>query len=82
MSSIPGQPLRTGGGWRRRNFLFYFRREIINDPVIDLFRSVMLPKLIEHFQPEDKILYGSRVQETAHDESDLDVILVSESFIV
>ena len=50
------------------------------DPVIDLFRSEILPRLIEFFQPEDVILFGSRVQGTAHDESDLDVIVVSESF--
>ena len=52
----------------------------MNDPVIDVFRSEILPKLIELFQPEDVILFGSRVQGTAHDESDLDVIVVSESF--
>lgn len=52
----------------------------MNDPVIDVFRSEILPKLIEIFQPEDVILFGSRVQGTAHDESDLEVIVVSESF--
>lgn len=52
----------------------------MNDPVIDLFRSEILPKLIELFAPEDVVLFGSRVQGTAHDESDLDVILVSGLF--
>ena len=52
----------------------------MNDPIIEIFRSEILPKLIELFQPEDVILFGSRVQGTAHDESDLDVILVSETF--
>ena len=52
----------------------------MNDPIIDIFRSEILPKLIELFQPEDVILFGSRVQGTAHDESDLDVIEVAESF--
>ncbi len=52
----------------------------MNDPIIAVFRSEILPKLIEFFQPEDVILFGSRVQGIAHDESDLDVILVSESF--
>ena len=53
----------------------------MNDLVIDLFRLVILPKLIKHFQPEDVIMFGSQVKETAHDESDLDVILLSESFV-
>lgn len=52
----------------------------MNDPVIDVFRSEILPKLIDLFQPEDVILFGSRVQGIAHDESDLDVIVVSEFF--
>lgn len=52
----------------------------MNDPVIDVFRSEILPKLIDLFHPEDVILFGSRVQGTAHDESDLDVIVVAESF--
>ena len=52
----------------------------MNDPIIDVFRSEILPKLIELLQPEDVILFGSRIQGTAHYESDLDVIVVSESF--
>ena len=52
----------------------------MNDPIIGVFRSEILPKLREFFQPEHVILFGSRVEGTAHDESDLDVIVVSESF--
>ncbi|MDD1727575.1 MAG: nucleotidyltransferase domain-containing protein [Methanospirillum sp.] len=52
----------------------------MNDPVIDGFRLEILPKLIDLFQPEDVILFGSRVQGTPHDDSDLDVIVVSEYF--
>jgi predicted nucleotidyltransferase len=52
----------------------------MNDQVIEVFRSDILPKLIEYFRPEGIILFGSRVQGTAHDESDLDVIVVSPFF--
>jgi len=52
----------------------------MNDPIINGFQSEILPLLIDLFQPEDVILFGSRVQGTAHEESDLDVIVVSEFF--
>jgi len=57
----------------------------MNDPVIEVFRSEILPKIIDFkiidfFHPDDVILFGSRVQGTASDESDLDVILISETF--
>ncbi len=52
----------------------------MNDPVIEVFRLEILPRLIDLFQPEDVILFGSRVQGTARDDSDLDVIVVSECF--
>ncbi|MBN1165911.1 MAG: HEPN domain-containing protein [Methanospirillaceae archaeon] len=63
-------------------FTAYTQRGIIykKDPVIDVFRSEILPKLITFFHPEEVILFGSRIVGTAHDESDLDVILVSASF--
>jgi len=34
----------------------------MNDPVIDVFRTEILIKLIEFFQPEDGILFGSQVR--------------------
>lgn len=52
----------------------------MNDLLIDEFRSEILPKLVELFQPEEVILFGSRVQGTADEESDPDVKVVSESF--
>ena len=52
----------------------------MSDPIIEIFRSEILPILIELFQPEDVILFGSRVVGSAHEESDLDVILVSKIF--
>jgi uncharacterized protein len=52
----------------------------MNDPIIAVFRSDILPLLIENFRPVDVILFGSRILGNAHDQSDLDVILVSELF--
>ncbi|QXO94621.1 nucleotidyltransferase domain-containing protein [Methanospirillum purgamenti] len=52
----------------------------MNDPVVEVFRSEIIPKLIEYFIPEEIILFGSRVAGNAHEESDLDVIIVSEIF--
>ena len=52
----------------------------MNDPIIGVFLSEILPKLNELFHPKEVVLFGSRVVGNAHDESDLDVILVSESF--
>lgn len=53
----------------------------MTDPIIAYFRSEVLTKLIEIFKPEGVILFGSRVQGTARDESDLDVIVISDAFI-
>jgi len=52
----------------------------MNDPIIAVFKSEILPKLVEYFKPADVVLFGSRIQGTAHEESDLDVILVSDFF--
>ncbi len=40
----------------------------MNDPVIKVFRSEILTKIIEFIQPDGIILFGSRVQGNAHDE--------------
>ena len=52
----------------------------MNDPIIIFFMSDILPKLIEIFNPEEIILFGSRIRGDAHEESDLDVILISHIF--
>lgn len=52
----------------------------MNDPIIAVFLSDILPLLSEYFRPVDVILFGSRVLGNAHEESDLDVILVSDFF--
>lgn len=52
----------------------------MNDQIIEAFKAEILPKLIEVFHPEEIILFGSRVLGCAHEESDLDVIVISSVF--
>ena len=50
------------------------------DHWIEKFREEALPKLIEEFEPESVIVFGSRIRGTAKDDSDIDVIVVSPYF--
>lgn len=52
----------------------------MNDPVINAFKKQILPKLVELYHPYEVVLFGSRVVGNAHEESDLDVIIISEKF--
>ncbi|MBU7009951.1 MAG: nucleotidyltransferase domain-containing protein [Theionarchaea archaeon] len=52
----------------------------MSDFWINKFKEEALPKIIEEFHPEKVILFGSRVKGEAEEESDLDVILVAETF--
>lgn len=52
----------------------------MEDPVIESFKGEIFPRLTELFTPPLVILFGSRMSGSAHEESDLDVILVSERF--
>jgi predicted nucleotidyltransferase len=45
------------------------------------FKSDVLPKIIESFRPKRVILFGSRIKSTAYEDSDIDVIVVSDAFI-
>jgi len=51
-----------------------------HDPWIRRFRREALPKIQAEFRPERIILFGSRVRGTAHEDSDIDVIIVSTFF--
>lgn len=50
------------------------------DPEVRQFRERMLPIIVEQFNPERVLLFGSRARGDALRESDLDVIIVSASF--
>ena len=41
----------------------------------------MVPRLIQEFHAEKIILFGSRIKGEANDNSDIDVIIVSKTFI-
>lgn len=47
---------------------------------IERFEREILPILISEFKPEMVIIFGSRIKGTADDESDIDIIIISEYF--
>ena len=50
------------------------------DERLERFRAELLPRLVERFRPERVIAFGSRVRGDALASSDLDLIVVAESF--
>ena len=52
----------------------------MNDLWLDKFKQGVVPKLIREFEPEKILLFGSRVKGNAHQDSDIDVIIVSKVF--
>ena len=51
-----------------------------NDKWLKKFEKEVLPKIKSHYNPSKIILFGSRVNGTSTEESDIDVIIVSEKF--
>jgi predicted nucleotidyltransferase len=50
------------------------------DKRIEAFKALYLPKLIEIYRPARVFVFGSRAQGNPLKESDLDLLVVSESF--
>lgn len=50
------------------------------DKRIEAFKALYLPKLIEIYRPARVLVFGSRAQGNPLKESDLDFLVVSESF--
>ncbi len=50
------------------------------DKRIEAFKASYLSKLIDSYRPIHVLLFGSRVQGTPLEESDLDLLVVSKSF--
>ncbi|NHI94994.1 MAG: nucleotidyltransferase domain-containing protein [Candidatus Lokiarchaeota archaeon] len=50
------------------------------DRWITSFKVTALPKLLETFKPVKILLFGSRAKGTATEDSDLDIIIVSDFF--
>jgi predicted nucleotidyltransferase len=52
----------------------------VMDPVVRQFRDEALPVIRKIFHPEKVLVFGSRAKGAGHDESDLDIIVVSDAF--
>lgn len=52
----------------------------MNDMWFEEFKQGVFPKLIQEFEPEKILLFGSRIKGEANEESDIDVIIVSSVF--
>ena len=50
------------------------------DEKVARFKEEIMPKLIEQFQPQQVILFGSRATNSALKDSDLDLIVISDKF--
>jgi len=53
---------------------------MINDQWIEKFQREALPRIIKNLKPEKILLFGSRVTGNATQDSDLDIILISDVF--
>jgi len=47
---------------------------------LEKFRKEALPLIIQHFHPDRVLVFGSRARGTAHEESDIDIIIIAEQF--
>ncbi len=52
----------------------------VNDPWIERFQQEAMPIVLRECHPEKVILFGSRANGNATEDSDLDVIVVAEMF--
>lgn len=52
----------------------------MKDIWLQRFKEKVLPVLVSEFTPETVILFGSRLTGNAHEGSDIDVVITSESF--
>ncbi|WXG42308.1 MAG: nucleotidyltransferase domain-containing protein [Candidatus Freyarchaeum deiterrae] len=53
---------------------------MVNDIWIEKFQKEALPRIVQDIKPERVLFFGSRVTGNAKEESDLDVIIISEAF--
>jgi predicted nucleotidyltransferase len=51
-----------------------------SDTWLQRFKKEVVPLLVREFQPEDVIVFGSQVTGNAHKDSDIDVVIIAESF--
>lgn len=53
---------------------------MMNDPWINRFNKDVLPLIVTEFKPVKVMFFGSRVTGGASEDSDIDVIVISEAF--
>lgn len=53
----------------------------MNDMWLEKFKQGVVPKLMEEFEPKKILLFGSRIKGEASEDSDIDVIIVSNVFV-
>jgi predicted nucleotidyltransferase len=52
----------------------------MSDKWLERFKREAVPRISKEFKPQKIIIFGSRVRGTAREDSDIDVILVSDYF--
>ncbi len=52
----------------------------MSDVWLDRFQKEALPRIVREFKPVKVIFFGSRVKGGAKEDSDIDVIIISEAF--
>jgi len=52
----------------------------MNNTWLEKFKQSIVPQLIQEFNPEKMILFGSHIKGDADEDSDIDVIMVSKNF--
>jgi len=50
------------------------------DEWIEKFKQQILPQIVKEYRPKRILLFGSRIKRTSNKNSDLDVIIISDSF--
>jgi len=53
---------------------------MVKDKWIEKFKQEILPQIIKEYNPEKILLFGSRVKGESDEDSDLDIIVISDSF--
>lgn len=53
---------------------------MVKDKWIKKYKQEILPKIIEEYNPKKILLFGSRIRGTSNKYSDLDIIVISDSF--
>lgn len=52
----------------------------MSDAWLERFQKEALPRIVREFKPIKVIFFGSRVKGSAREDSDIDVIIISEAF--